>query len=89
MSYGHDNDSDLRINRSKLYKVGAEANYSYQNCKFDLATYITSEQSENYMAAAALTALAIGLDIDTIVDGIANYEPTNPTTIANDQSEQF
>ena len=89
LSYGHDNDADLRINRSKLYKVGAEANYSYQNCKFDLATYITSEQSENYMAAAALTALAIGLDIDTIVDGIANYEPTNPTTIANDQSEQF
>lgn len=75
LSYGRSNDSDLRINRSKLYKMGTEANLSFQNEKFDVATYLTGEENVNYMAAAALTGLALGLDTDTIVDGIAEYEP--------------
>ena len=76
LSYGHGSDAHLKINRSKVYKMGTEANISFQNEKFDIATYLTGEENVEYMAAAALTALAVGLDQDTIVDGIANYEPS-------------
>jgi UDP-N-acetylmuramoyl-L-alanyl-D-glutamate--2,6-diaminopimelate ligase len=88
LSYGRQNEADLRINRSKLYKMGTEANLAFQNEKFDVATYLTGEENVDYMAAAALTAMAIGLDSDAIVDGIANYEPAktiSPTT--NDYSQ--
>lgn len=81
LSYGHTSDADLKITRSKVYKMGTEATISFQNDKFDIATYLTGEENVEYMAAAALTALAIGIDQDTIVDGIANYEPSqNPLT---------
>ena len=75
LSYGHTNDAHLKINRSKVYKMGTEANISFQGEKFDIATYLTGEENAEYMAAAALTALAIGINQDTILDGIANYEP--------------
>ena len=55
--------------------MGTEASISFQNDKFDVATYLTGEENVKYMAAAALTALAVGIDQDAIVDGIANYEP--------------
>ncbi len=74
-TYGHDHDCDLRINRQKLYKKGTEVNVTYSGRSFDMATYITGEAAINYMAAAALTSFAIGIDIDNIIDGIANYEP--------------
>lgn len=74
LSYGTDRDADLRINRSKLYKLGTEANLSYKAEKFDVATFIVGEEAVNYMAAAALTAFACELGSDAIVDGIANYE---------------
>ncbi len=83
LSYGHANDAALKINRSKLYKMGTEANFSFQNEKFDVATYLTGEENVDYMAAAALTAFAIGLDEDSIVDGIANYEPAKAATPTN------
>ena len=75
LTYGHDRDVDLRINYSKVYKMGTEANYTYSGHSFDTATYITGEPSVNYMAAAALTALALDYTTDNIVDGIADYEP--------------
>ena len=74
-TYGHDRDCDLRINRQKLYKMGTEVNVTYSGHSFDMATYITNEASVNYMAAAALTGFAVGVDEENIVDGIANYEP--------------
>lgn len=77
LSYGHERSSDLRINHFKLYKKGTEANFTYGTDSFDVATYLTSEAAVSYMAAATLTALAVGVDVDTIVDGIANYEPKN------------
>lgn len=76
-SYGHERDSDLRINRFKLYKQGTEANLVYGNEKFDVATYVTGESAAHYMAAAALAALALDFNTDAIIDGIADYEPKN------------
>lgn len=74
-SYGHSLDSDLCINRFKLYKQGTEANITYSGQKFDVATYVTGEEATHYMAAAALGAFALDFDKDIIVDGIADYEP--------------
>ena len=76
-SYGHSQDSDLCINRFKLYKMGTEANITYSGQKFDIATYATGEESVHYMAAAALAGFALDFDKDAIIDGIADYEPTN------------
>ena len=75
LTYGRDRDVDLRINYSKVYKMGTEANYNYSGHSFDAATYIVGEPAVNYMAAAALTALALDYTADNIVDGIADYEP--------------
>ena len=76
-TYGHSQDSDLCINRFKLYKMGTEANITYSGQKFDIATYATGEESAHYMAAAALAGFALDFDKDAIIDGIADYEPTN------------
>lgn len=75
LTYGRDRDADLRINRSKVYKVGTEANITFKNESYDVATYVTSEIAVNFMAAAALTASAMDFSQDFIVDGISNYEP--------------
>lgn len=75
LSFGHARSADLRINRSKLYKKGTEANFTFSNDTFDVATYITGEECVPYMAAAATAALAAEFPPDAIIDGIANYEP--------------
>ena len=75
LTYGHDSLCDLTINRSKLYKQGTEANITYSGTKFDIATYVTGEQAVHYMAAATLAALALDFPKESIVDGIADYEP--------------
>ena len=77
-SYGRDREADLRINRSKLYKVGAEANFTYGQDNFDVATYVTSESAVYYMAAATAAAFALDITIENIIDGIADYEPSIP-----------
>ena len=76
-SYGHSRSADLRINRFKLYKKGTEANLYYGTENFDVATYEVGEEAVNYMAAAALGALALGANYDEITDGIANFERKN------------
>lgn len=74
-TYGHSADADLCINRFKLYPTAIEANVTYSGQKFDLASYATGEEATHYMAAAALAGFALDFDRDTIVDGIADYEP--------------
>ena len=74
-SYGRHHDATVRINHSKLYKKGTEANFGYNNTNFDLATFVAGESAVSYMAAATAAALALGFSTDAIADGIANYEP--------------
>ena len=76
-SYGQSRDSDLRINRFKLYKKGTEANFFYGNESFDVATYELGEEAVTYMAAAALGAIALGANFEEITDGIADFERKN------------
>ncbi len=75
LTYGRSRDADMRINRSKVYKVGTETNVTYRGESYDMATYVTDEEAVNYMAAAALAASTMDFNSDFIVDGISNYEP--------------
>ncbi len=77
LTYGASSDSDMRIEFSKLYRKGAEANLSFSNKDFTVATFLTGEPTISYMACAATIATALNIAPATIAEGIANYEP-NP-----------
>ncbi len=79
-SYGRDRSADLKVTPGKIYKQGAEASLNYNSERFDVATYVTDPNAYLYMAAAATTAFALGFRSDTIVDGIASYEPKETNT---------
>jgi|InofroStandDraft_1065614.scaffolds.fasta_scaffold17501_4 UDP-N-acetylmuramyl tripeptide synthase len=80
ITYGASSDSDLRIEQSKLYRKGAEANLSIGNQNFTVASFLTGEPTISYMACAAAIATALNIAPGTIADGIACYEPEAPAT---------
>ena len=41
-----------------------------------MATFVPGETAVSYMACATAIAEAMGIKSDFIIDGIANYEPT-------------
>lgn len=75
VNYGQHRDATTRINRSKLYKKGTEANLTINGSSFDVATFVSGEQAVAYMAAAATVAALLDIPVDAIIDGIASYEP--------------
>jgi UDP-N-acetylmuramoyl-L-alanyl-D-glutamate--2,6-diaminopimelate ligase len=66
--------SDVKILNSKLYGGGTEATVSIGGDIVTLATFVTGETSVSYMACAAAITVALGVENDKIIDGIANYE---------------
>jgi len=74
-TYGRHKDAGTHVYRSKLYKKGTETSLSHNSTTFDVATFVVGEEAIAYMAAAAAAAAALGVPIDTIIDGIASYEP--------------
>lgn len=75
ITYGASSDSDLRIENSKLYRKGTEANLSIGHQNFTVASFLTGEPTVSYMACAAAIATTLNIAPNTIIDGIANYEP--------------
>lgn len=75
ITYGASSDSELRIDRSKLYKKGVEASLAVANRYFTVASFLTGEPAVSYMACAAAIASGLNIAPDTIIDGIANYDP--------------
>lgn len=75
ITYGASSDSDLRIENSKLYRKGTEANLSVGNHNFTVASFLAGEPTVSYMACAAAIATALNIAPTTIADGIANYVP--------------
>lgn len=73
LTYGRDSSSTIRINSSKLYKRGVEANFSLGSSFFTVASFLTGEPIISYMACAAAIATALSISTNTIIDGIANY----------------
>jgi len=77
LTYGTTRTSTLRIDSAKLYKKGTEANLSLGSSRFVAASFLTGEPIISYMACAAAIATGLHIATETIVDGIANYNPEN------------
>lgn len=75
LTYGSDHSADIRINSSKLYKKGVEATLAYGSEHFPVASYLPGEPTVSYMACAAAIATALGISSESIIEGIANYNP--------------
>jgi len=65
---------DVRILNSKLYAKGTEATFSIHSNVETFASFVPGETTVSYMACAAAIALSMDIDIEKIIDGIANYE---------------
>lgn len=79
LTYGSDRFSNIQIVRSKLYKMGTEAELAIGNTNFTVASFLTGEPIVSYMAAAAAIADALHIAPEKIEEGIANYDPENLT----------
>lgn len=66
--------SDVKILNSKLYSKGSEATLSIHSEIVTVASFIPGEVAVSYMASAVAIGVALGIDIEKIIDGIANYE---------------
>lgn len=66
--------TDVKVLNSKLYSKGTEATMSIQSEIETVASFIPGEITVSYMAAAAAIGVALGVKLDKIIDGIANYE---------------
>lgn len=75
VTYGHDHSAAVDIEDSKLYKHGAEAQLNISGTRFTVATFLTGEPAVSYMAAAAAIATSLHIAPESIVDGIAAYDP--------------
>lgn len=74
ITYGQ-SSSDMKILNSKLYNKGTEATLSIKSEIFNVATFIPGETTVSYMACAAAITYSMGIKIDKIIDGIAEYLP--------------
>lgn len=80
ISYGADRSAYIRIDYSKLYKKGAEANLIIGTKSLNVATFLTGEPVISYMACATAIATALKIPHTAITDGIANFNPDSSDT---------
>ncbi|MBQ6149850.1 hypothetical protein IJI86_02645 [Candidatus Saccharibacteria bacterium] len=64
----------VKILNSKLYAKGTEATLSIHSEIVTAATFIPGETAVSYMACAVAIGVAMGIEMDKILEGIANYE---------------
>ena len=84
-TYGEDRDSTVRIETSRLYKLGSEASLRFDGRLFTVASFLPEKPTISYMACAAALASALGLDSKAIENGIAAYDPNH--LLATPESE--
>jgi UDP-N-acetylmuramoyl-L-alanyl-D-glutamate--2,6-diaminopimelate ligase len=81
ITYGEDKDSDVVIESSKLYKMGSEAHLKFDGHRFVAASFLNKQTDVSYMACASALGLILGLDEESIINGIASYDPQGITPI--------
>jgi UDP-N-acetylmuramyl pentapeptide synthase len=64
----------VKVLNSKLYAKGTEATLSIHSDIETVASFIPGETAVSYMACAVAIGIALGIDIEKILDGIASYE---------------
>ena len=75
ITYGHHDDAEVRVTRTKLFKKGSEADLVLDHhLKLELATALPGEYNIDNMVAAATTAYVLGVDLNDIMEGAANLE---------------
>ena len=75
ITYGHHDDAEVRVTRTKLFKKGSEADLLLDHhLKLELATALPGEYNIDNMVAAATTAYVLGVDLTDIMEGAANLE---------------
>lgn len=67
--------ADVKILNSKLYPKGTEATLSINTEIATVATFVTGETAVSYMACAATITNELGIPVQNIIDGIAEYDP--------------
>ncbi|MBP5511940.1 hypothetical protein J6X90_00935 [Candidatus Saccharibacteria bacterium] len=81
LTYGENFASDVRIESSKLYKMGSEANLNFEGRHFTVASFLNKQSDISYMTCAAALGCAIGATAEDIENGIAAYDPQGITPI--------
>lgn len=75
ISYGTKPESEARISKVKLYKKGSEATLVIDHqTRIELGTNLPGKYNVYNLAAAAAATYVMGIDLDAIVDGIAEVE---------------
>lgn len=75
ITYGKHDDAEAKIDYTKLYRRGSEATIVIDHqTKLDLATALPGEYNIANMTAAAAAAYLLGVDLNDIVEGVANLE---------------
>lgn len=64
----------VKILSSKLYNKGTEATLSIDSDIETVASFVSGETTVSYMACAVAVGVALGIEMEKIIDGIANYE---------------
>ena len=75
ITYGASADSNIVIENSMLYKKGSEAVLDFEGRSFTVASFLPGETSVSYMACASAAGMALGLSMENIANGIADYNP--------------
>ena len=81
ITYGENFAADVRIESSKLSKMGSEANLNFEGRHFTVASFLNKQPDISYMTCAAALGCAIGATTEDIENGIAAYDPQGITPI--------
>jgi hypothetical protein len=84
-SYGHHRDANTHVDSSKPYKTAVEARLTVDGRPLDVAAFLTGDTAPALLAAATTVADLLGINKDTIVEGLASFEPevSTPTKKKN------
>ena len=75
ISYGTHDEAEAKIEHVKLYKKGSEARVVIDgNNTLELATALPGKYNVYNMTAAASLAYLLGIDLNHIIEGVANLE---------------
>ena len=66
--------TSVKVLNSKLYNKGTEATMSINSDIETVASFVPGETAVSYMACAVAIGVALGIEMEKILDGIANYE---------------
>ena len=75
ITYGTHDDAEAKIAHTKLYRKGSEATVVIDHqIKLELATALPGDYNIHNMTAAACMAYLLGININDIIEGVANLE---------------